>query len=133
MQKAKAGRGGRMVVEQYLDRVPEPAQTSLRKLRAMIKASAPKETVERFSYGLPAFHYKGALVAYAAFKNHCSFFPMQASLIDQMKEELSAYRTSKGTLQFSPDKPLPATLVRKMVKARAAENDARVVRSNRGR
>jgi uncharacterized protein YdhG (YjbR/CyaY superfamily) len=71
---------------------------------------------------MPAFRYKGALVGYAAFKNHCSFFPMQASLIDEMKDELQGYRTSKGTLQFPPDKPLPAALVMKMVKARVAEN-----------
>jgi uncharacterized protein YdhG (YjbR/CyaY superfamily) len=77
------------------------------------------------SYGMPAFHYKGALVAYAAFKNHCSFFPMQSSLTDAMKEELQGYRTSKGTLQFRVDKPLPAVLVKKMVKARVAENEAR--------
>jgi uncharacterized protein YdhG (YjbR/CyaY superfamily) len=63
------------------------------------------------------------LVAYAAFKDHCSFFPMNASLIDTMKEELRGYRTSKGTLQFPVDKPLPAALVKKMVKARIADNE----------
>ena len=83
----------------------------------------PPETTEALSYGIPAFRYKGGLVAYAAFKKHCSFFPMQASLIDEMKEELKDYRTSKGTLQFPPDKPLPARLVKKMVKARVAENE----------
>jgi uncharacterized protein YdhG (YjbR/CyaY superfamily) len=128
MQKPKSDNCGFEDVERYLARVPEPGQTTLRKLRAMIKASAPKETTEGLSYGLPAFHYKGALVAYAAFKNHCSLFPMQASLIDQMKDDLSAYRTSKGTLQFSPDKPLPASLVRKVVKARVSENVARKAR-----
>jgi len=74
---------------------------------------------------MPAFRYKGALVSYAAFKNHCSLFPMQASLIDAMKDELKAYRTSKGTLQFPVDKPLPATLVKKIVKARVAENEGK--------
>jgi uncharacterized protein YdhG (YjbR/CyaY superfamily) len=78
---------------------------------------------------MPAFRYKGALVAYAAFKNHCSFFPMQASLIDEMKEELKGYRTSKGTLQFPADTPLPAALVKKMVKARVAENEGKRARS----
>lgn len=112
-------------VEEYLAKVPEPAQSTLRKVRASIKAAAPKDATEGISYGMPAFRYKGALVAYAAFKNHCSFFPMQASLIDAMKDELKAYRTAKGTLQFAIDKPLPATLVKKMVKARVAENEAR--------
>lgn len=112
-------------VDAYLARVPEPARTTLQKLRATIRSAAPAEAVEAISYGMPAFRYKGALVAYAAFKNHCSFFPMQASLIDAMKDELKAYRTAKGTLQFPLDKPLPATLVRKMVKVRVKENEAK--------
>jgi uncharacterized protein YdhG (YjbR/CyaY superfamily) len=112
-------------VEAYLARVPEPAQTTLRTVRARIRAAVPKDAAECISYGMPAFRYKGPLVAYAAFKNHCSFFPMQASLIDAMNEELAGYRTSKGTLQFPVDKPLSAALVRKLVKARAAEQDTR--------
>lgn len=110
-------------VEAYLAKVPEPARTTLQKVRAIIRSVVPKETTEGLSYGMPAFRYRGTLVAYAAFKDHCSFFPMQASLIDEMKDELAGYRTSKGTLQFSVDKPLPAALVKKMVKARVAEND----------
>ena len=116
-------------VDEYLAKVPEPARGTLNKMRAMIKAAAPAEATEGLSYGMPAFRYKGALVAYAAFKDHCSFFPMQASLIDAMKDELKGYRTSKGTLQFPLDKPLPAALVKKMVKARVAENEARKTRS----
>jgi uncharacterized protein YdhG (YjbR/CyaY superfamily) len=115
-------------VEAYLAKVPEPARTTLEKLRATIRSAAPPETTEKLSYGIPAFHYKGGLVAYAAFKKHCSFFPMQASLIDEMKDELKAYRTAKGTLQFPKDKPLPATLVKKMVKARIAENEGKKAR-----
>jgi len=110
-------------VEAYLAKVPEPARTTLQKVRATIRSVVPKEATEGLSYGMPAFRYKGALVAYPAFKDHCSFFPMQASLIDEMKEELARYRTAKGTLQFPLDKPLPATLLKRMVKARAAEND----------
>lgn len=110
-------------VDAYLAKVPEPARTTLEKLRATIRSVVPPETTEALSYGIPAFRYKGGLVAYAAFKKHCSFFPMQASLIDEMKDELKGYRTSKGTLQFPLDKPLPALLVKKMVKARIAENE----------
>ena len=73
-------------VEAYLAKVPEPARTTLEKLRATIRSIVPPETTEKLSYGIPAFHYKGGLVAYAAFKKHCSFFPMQASLIDEMKD-----------------------------------------------
>jgi uncharacterized protein YdhG (YjbR/CyaY superfamily) len=115
-------------VDAYLAKVTEPARTTLEKLRATIRSVVPPETTEALSYGIPAFHYKGALVAYAAFKNHCSFFPMQASLIDEMKDELKNYRTSKGTLQFAQDKPLPATLVKKMLKARIAENERKKAR-----
>lgn len=67
-------------------------------------------------------------MGYAAFKDHCSFFPMRASLLDEMKDELAGYRTSKGTLQFPLDKPLPAVLVKKMVKARVVENDRKKAR-----
>ncbi len=116
---------GSEAVEAYLAGVPEPACTTLRKVRATIRSVVPKETTEGLSYGMPAFRYKGALVAYAAFKDHCSFFPMQASLIDEMKDELGAYRTAKGTLQFALDKPLPAALLKKMVKLRVFENDQR--------
>jgi uncharacterized protein YdhG (YjbR/CyaY superfamily) len=112
-------------VEDYLAKVPEPARTALEKIRATIRSVVPPETTEKLSYGMPAFHYKGALVAYAAFKDHCSLFPMQASLMDEMKEELKNYRTSKGTLQFPQDKPLPSALLKKIVKLRVAENDIR--------
>ena len=112
-------------VDAYLAKVPEPARTTLGKLRTTIRSAVPAETTEQLSYGIPAFYFRGALVAYAAFKNHCSFFPMQASLIDEMQEELKSYRTAEGTLQFPLDKPLPATLVKKMVKKRVAENELR--------
>ena len=115
-------------VDAYLAKVPEPARATLEKVRATIRSVVPAETTEGLSYGMPTFRYKGALVAYAAFKDHCSFFPCQASLIDQMKDELKNYRTSKGTLQFPLDKPLPAALVKKMVKARIAENERRTER-----
>jgi uncharacterized protein YdhG (YjbR/CyaY superfamily) len=116
-------REGAAAVEAYLAKVPEPARSTLEKVRATIRSVVPPETTEGLSYGIPAFRYNGGLVGYAAFKNHCSFFPMQASLIDAMKEDLKGYRTSKGTLQFEVDKPLPSALVKKMVKARVAENE----------
>lgn len=117
---------GSAAVDAYLARVPEPAHSTLEKVRAVIRSAVPKDATEILSYGLPTFRHNGRnVVAYAAFKNHCSLFPLQASLIDEMKDELKAYRTSKGTLQFPVDKPLPATLLKKMVKARLAENDIR--------
>jgi uncharacterized protein YdhG (YjbR/CyaY superfamily) len=71
---------------------------------------------------MPAFRYKGALVAYAAFRDHCSLFPMNAALIASMKRELKHFSTAKGTIRFPSDKPLPASLVKEIVKARVAQN-----------
>lgn len=116
---------GGAAVDAYLAQVLEPARSTLKRVRAAIRAAAPLEAEECLSYGMPAIRHKGVLVAYAAFKDHCSFFPMQSSLIDRMKEDLAAYRTSKGTLQFPLNKPLPDALVRKMVRARVAENESK--------
>jgi uncharacterized protein YdhG (YjbR/CyaY superfamily) len=110
-------------VEEYLARVPEPARTTLSKIRAAIRASAGPEATEVISYGMPGFRYKGMLVWYAAFKEHCSFFPGNSSLIDEFGEDLAGYSTSKGTIRFPIDKPLPAALIRKIVRMRMAEND----------
>jgi uncharacterized protein YdhG (YjbR/CyaY superfamily) len=112
-------------VENYLARCPEPHRTTLEKLRATIGSVVPKEATEKISYGMPSFQYKGGLVGYAAFKEHCSFFPMSGRLIEEFGDELKAYKTSKGTIQFPADKPLPAALVKKMVKARIAQNEAK--------
>jgi uncharacterized protein YdhG (YjbR/CyaY superfamily) len=84
----------------------------------------PAETTEVISYGIPTFKYKQGLVAFAAFRDHCSFFPMGSSVLDAFKEELKGFRVSKGTLHFPLDRPLPAALVKKIVKARIAQNEA---------
>ena len=118
-------------VDEYLEQVPEPARITLRKMRAMIRTAAPKEATEAISYGLPAFKYKGSLVAYAAFAKHCSLFPMNGSLIERFQKDLEKYETSKATIRFAVDKPLPAALVKKLVKARATENEAKAKRSLR--
>jgi uncharacterized protein YdhG (YjbR/CyaY superfamily) len=107
-------------VDEYLARIPEPARTTLNKIRAVIRSVVPAETTEAISYGVPTFKYKGPVIWYAAFSKHCSLFPT-AAVIEKFKDELKGYRTSKGTIQFPLDKPLPASLVKKMVKARIAE------------
>jgi|SRR5580698_341856 uncharacterized protein YdhG (YjbR/CyaY superfamily) len=112
-------------VDEYLAGVPEPARTTLKKIRAMIRSVVPPEATETISYQMPTFRYKGAIVAFAAFSKHCSFFPMGASVLDAFESELKGFRTSKGTLHFPLDKPLPAELVKKLVKARIAQNDQR--------
>jgi uncharacterized protein YdhG (YjbR/CyaY superfamily) len=107
-------------VDDYLATVPEPARSTLQRVRAAIRSAMPAEATEIISYGIPAFNYKRPLVWFAAFSNHCSLFP-GASAIKQFKNELKGYKTSKGTIHFPVDKPLPAALVKKMVKMRLAE------------
>ena len=118
----KSAESGTAAVNAYLARVPEPARTTLEKMRALIRAAAPKDATEAISYGIPSFQYKGALVWYAAFKKHCSFFPMDHSLEEKFAEELKRYKTSKGTIQFPVDEPLSKKLVTRIVKARVTLN-----------
>jgi uncharacterized protein YdhG (YjbR/CyaY superfamily) len=106
-------------VDEYLAGVPEPARGTLNKIRAAIRAAVPPEATEIISYGIPAFKYKQVLVWFAAFSQHCSFFPT-AAVIEQFKDELKGFSISKGTIQFPTNKPLPTALVKKMVKARLA-------------
>jgi uncharacterized protein YdhG (YjbR/CyaY superfamily) len=110
-------------VDEYLARVPEPARSTLQHIRAVIRSVVPAEATEVISYGIPMFKYNGMLVGYAAFKNHCSLFPTGSSVLDQFEKELRGYRTSKGTIQFPPDRALPDRLVKKLVKARVQENE----------
>jgi uncharacterized protein YdhG (YjbR/CyaY superfamily) len=108
-------------VDEYLANVPEPARSTLNRIRATIRSVVPAETTEIISYGIPTFKYKGSLVAFAAFKNHCSLFPMSGSVIEAFRKELKDFQTSKGTLRFPVDKPLPAALVKKLVRARMVQ------------
>ena len=112
-------------VDQYIARVREPARSTLKKIRATIRAAAPREATETISYQIPTFKYKGSLVAFAAFANHCSFFPMSMEVMRQFKKDLKNLDSSKGTIRFPVDKPLSATLVKKLVKARVAQNEQR--------
>jgi uncharacterized protein YdhG (YjbR/CyaY superfamily) len=131
MKKATSGnRGSAMksnvppkTVDEYLAGVAEPARSTLNRVRATIRSAVPPEATEAISYGMPTFKYKGGLVAFAAFANHCSLFPMSGSVIEALKNELKDYFTSKGTIRFPVDKPLPAALVKKLVKARIAQNE----------
>src|SRR3979490_1856016 len=91
---------GSVAVEQYLAGVPEPARSTLNKIRAMIRSAAPPEATEAIGYGMPTFRYKGALIGFAAFSNHCSLFPMSAALLEAHKGELKGFHTSKGTIRF---------------------------------
>ena len=109
-------------VTEYLAAVPEPARATLLKMQSVIRSIVPAGTTEKISYGMPTFHYKGALVGFAAFSKHCSFFPYSAALIKEFAADLENYQTAKGTIRFPMDKPMPAALVKKIVKARIAQN-----------
>ncbi|HUC55238.1 MAG TPA: DUF1801 domain-containing protein [Candidatus Cybelea sp.] len=128
MKKARATARGSVkkrdaaakTTDEYIAALPEPARTTLHKMRAAIRSIVPPEATEIISYGIPAFKYKGVLVWFAGFSNHCSLFP-KASVIEAFKKDLKGFTTSKGTIQFPVDKPLPTALIQKLVKARVAE------------
>jgi uncharacterized protein YdhG (YjbR/CyaY superfamily) len=109
-------------VDDYLAGIPEPAQSTLRHIREVIRSVVPRDTTEVISYGMPMFKYNGMLVGYAAFKKHCSLFPTGSGVIEKFAKELRDYSTNKGTIRFPPDKPIPDALIKKIVRARVAEN-----------
>ena len=113
-------------VDEYLAGVPKEARAVLEKLRQTIKAAAPMAS-EVISYQMPMYKHHGMVIGFAAFKGHCSIFPGGA-ITDSFKKELKGYSTSKGTIRFPVNKPLPATLVKKLVKARIKENEARAAK-----
>ena len=124
MRKASTNSVPARDVDEYLAGVPEEARATLEQLRKTIRAAAPK-AVEVISYQMPTFKLDGRmLVSYAAFKNHCSFFPGAAPIKVHAKD-LKAYEISNGTIRFPTNKALPASLVKKLVKARIEENEAR--------
>jgi uncharacterized protein YdhG (YjbR/CyaY superfamily) len=106
-------------VDEYLAGIAEPARSTLTRMREVIRSAVPAEAIETISYGIPTFKYKGSLVWFAAFSDHCSLFPT-AAVIEAFRDELKGYQISKGTIRFPVDKPLPAALLRKLVKARVA-------------
>jgi uncharacterized protein YdhG (YjbR/CyaY superfamily) len=114
-------------IDEYIAACPKEVQPILKKLRATIKAAAPKAE-EKISYRMPAFFQNGVLVYFAAFKSHIGFFPT-ASGIQSFKKEISAYKNSKGTVQFPLDQPLPFDLIRKIVKFRVSESLKKPIKS----
>jgi uncharacterized protein YdhG (YjbR/CyaY superfamily) len=110
-------------IDEYLAPLSDDVRAALERLRSLIRAAAPKAE-ECISYGIPAFRQNGMLVGFGATKSHCAFYLMSATTVNAHAADLEGYDTSKGTIRFSPADPLPAALVRKLVKARLAENDA---------
>ena len=110
-------------IDEYISLFPKNIQEILEKIRHTIKKSAP-QAEETISYQMPAFKLNGNLVYFAAFKDHIGFFPTSSG-VAAFKKELSKYATSKGTIRFPLDKPIPFDLVRKIVQFRVQENLAK--------
>src|SRR6184192_4052064 len=110
-------------IDEYLTKVKPDQRATLEKLRRTILATAP-EAEECISYGIPAFRLNGrSLVFFGAWANHCAFYPGSSATLKKFRNELRDFQTSRGTIRFSPGNPLPVPLVRKLVKARIAENN----------
>jgi uncharacterized protein YdhG (YjbR/CyaY superfamily) len=118
-------------VDEYLAGVNADHRDALQQLRETIHTVAPKAE-ECISYGIPAFRLNGrSLVFFGAWANHCAFYPGSSNMLKKFRNELRNFQTSKGTLRFSPDKPMPVALVKKLLKARITENNARANRNRR--
>ncbi|HYM40468.1 MAG TPA: DUF1801 domain-containing protein [Thermoplasmata archaeon] len=114
-------------VEEYLARVPPHFRVALQRLRKTIRAAAP-EAEEVISYQMPAFRQHGLVVYYAAFRDHCSLFVPSTAIRRRFAAELKPFEAGKGTLRFTPERPIPADLVTRLVRARVAENVAKLVK-----
>ena len=109
-----------MTVDDYFAGLPDQARNGLTQLRQSIRSAVPRESTEVISYRIPAFRHGGILVWYAAFANHVSLFP-GGSVLKTFGDELKKFKTSKGTIQFPLDAPLPIGLIKRIVQARVAE------------
>lgn len=111
-------------IDAFLAGLPDDQRAALEDLRRVIASAAP-EAVESVNYGVPAFKYRGRpLVSFGAGRRHCSFYVQSPPVIDAHRAELAGFDTTKGTIHFSPDRPIPEDLVTTLVKARIAETDA---------
>lgn len=110
-------------IDAYLATLPQAQRAALQKLRMAIRSAAP-DAEECISYRIPVFKRHGMLVGFNAASDHLTFHLMSTGLLKQHAKELAKYTTGRGSIQFQPEKPLPATLVRRLVKARIAEKEA---------
>ncbi len=107
-------------IDEYIAQCSPDVRPILNQIRATIHEAVP-QAVEKISYKMPGFYLKGMLVWFGAFKDHISFFPTGAG-VEAFKDELSAYKIAKGTIQLPLDRPIPYDLIIRIVKYRAAEN-----------
>jgi uncharacterized protein YdhG (YjbR/CyaY superfamily) len=109
-------------IDEYLGALSNEQRSALTKIRRAIESAAP-DAEGCVSYGLAAYRHRGRmLVAFGAKAGHCAFYPMSSTIVPAMRDDLAGYDTSTGTIRFPATKPLPAALVRKLVKAKIAEN-----------
>jgi uncharacterized protein YdhG (YjbR/CyaY superfamily) len=111
-------------IDAYLEPLNEDVKAALERLRKIIKATAP-DCEEVISYAMPAFKYHGMLIGFAAAKNHCALYPWSGRTVEEFRDELKDFSTSKGTIRFTLDRPLPETLIKKIVRARMKANLAK--------
>ena len=123
-KQTRSGKAAKVpkTVDEYLQGVPEPSRRALQRVREIVRSVAPSEATEVISYGLPTLKHNGMLMSFAAFSKHCSLFPGVGPIVE-FKDELKNFQTAKGTIRFLPEKPLPAALIKKLVKARIAANE----------
>ena len=118
-------------IDEYLSRVSDDKRAALEQLRKTILGVIPLAE-ECISYQMPAFRYDGrVLVYFAAAANHCAFYP--GGMVNEFKDDLEGYETSKGTIRFQPERPIPASLVRRIVKARVAQNAAKASKAKQSK
>lgn len=123
-QRLPGSTAGSVDVDGFLQTLPDDVRAALQRIREVIAAAAP-DAVESIAYGVPAFKYRGRpLVSFGAGKGHCAFYVQSPPVMDAHRAELRSYDTSKGTIRFQADEPLPEELVTKLVRARMAETDA---------
>ena len=112
-------------VDVYLAALPEDQRACLERLRSVIRKEVPSDATEKISYGVPSFQYLGGVVWYAGFKKHCSMYPINSEILTEWAADLEGFSTDKGTIRFTPARPLPEAFVRAFVSYRVADNRAR--------
>ena len=117
-------------VDAYIASFPKPVQAALEQLRQWIQKLAP-EAQEQISYKIACFKHKGVLVGLGAMENHCSFYLCHATILNSFKAELKGFKYSGGTIHFSPERPIPFSLVKKLVLQRIKQNEELAVARKR--
>ena len=113
------------VIDDYLASLPEPARATLSKVCETIRSVVPAGTTETITYRMPVWKYKGVLIGVVAYSNHCGLCVMNPSVMELFPEDIAKFDTTKGTIRFAIDKPLPLAFVKKLVKARVEQNESK--------